>query len=236
MFNVQRKLGSPLLKCGILMMIGIMSTMHFSGSPLTSGRVVLWRTFPVLAISPLLSTFINGYDLPIYISVMATFLMLLLVQYWVLCRQWSTWARLIPKMTESDITGWYQKRLGSQAEKGVGHVPDEEGQDFKEIARLVFCAEVHAFNRRKVRAFSGYARDQLVATAAKGILLANWVVGKGANGAQLPEPFSNTWFVQLDLAMKSQQQLVRGLKEHSAFFLFRYAKYDVSAIHNRTDD
>jgi hypothetical protein len=215
----------------MLIKTGVMSTMHFSGSPLTSGRVVLWRTFPILFISPLLSTFVNGYDLAIYLSVMTIFLLLLLVQYWVLCRQWSTWARLIPKMVESDVTEWYQRRLKGQKEKVIGLGPEEEGQEFKETAQLVFRAEVDDFNRHRIMAFSSHAPDRLVATAAKGLPLANWLVGKGSNGASLPAAFSNTWFVQLDLAMKSQQQLVRGLKEHSAFFLFRYAKYDVSAMY-----
>jgi hypothetical protein len=215
----------------MLIWTGVMSTMHFSGSPLLSGRVVLWRTFPVLAISPLLSTFVNGYDLAIYLSVMTVFLLLLLVQYWVLSRQWSTWARLIPKMTESDITTWYQRRLKGQTEKGIGLEPDMEGQEFRETAQLVFRAEVDALDRHRIKTFSGHAPDRLVATAAKGLPLSNWLVGKASNGAQLPDAFSSTWFVQLNLAMKSQQQLVRGLKEHSAFFLFRYAKYDVSVIH-----
>jgi hypothetical protein len=132
-------------------------------------------------------------------------------------------------MAEHDITAWYQRRLKGQTEKSLGLGHDEEGQEFKETAQLVFREEVDAFTRRRIKVFSGYALDQLVATAAKGLPLANWLVGKGNNGAQLPDAFSNTWFVQLDLAMKSQQQLVRGLKEHSTFFLFRYAKYDVSA-------
>lgn len=204
--------------------------MHFSGSPLTSGRTVLWRTFPVLAVSPLLSTFVNGYDLAIYLLTMTVFLLLLLLQYWVLSRQWSTWVRLIPKITESDITAWYQKRLKGQREKDdfICAGEEGEGQEFKETAQLVFRAEVDAFKRRKIKTKFGHHPDQLIAKAARGLPFANWLVGKGKVGEALPDAFSSTWFVQLDLAIKAQQQLVRGLKEHSAFFLFRYSKYDVS--------
>ncbi|RDI83168.1 hypothetical protein Vi05172_g6780 [Venturia inaequalis] len=211
-----------------LNLLGVMATMHFSGSPLTSGRTVLWRTFPVLAVSPLLSTFVNGYDLAIYILTMVVFLILLLLQYWFLSRQWSTWVDRIPKMTEKDITAWYKKRLTGQREKGDVACPDEEseGQDLKETAQLVFRAEVDALKRRNVKAF-GQNTDQLVAKAAKGLPFANWLVAKGKEGEPLPAAFSSTWFVQLDLAIKAQQQLVRGLKEHSAFFLFRYSKYDL---------
>lgn len=207
-----------------------MATMHFSGSPLTSGRTVLWRTFPVLAVSPLLSTFVPGYDLAIYLLTMTVFVLLLLLQYGILSRQWSTWVSLIPKLAERDITAWYKKRLGSQREKNdfVGAGEESDGKEFKETAQLVFSAEVDAFKRRKVKTFAQNT-DQLVAKAAKGLPFANWLVGKGKEGEALPDAFSSTWFVQLDLAIKAQQQLVRGLKEHSAFFLFRYSKYDVSA-------
>ncbi|TID17874.1 hypothetical protein E6O75_ATG10519 [Venturia nashicola] len=217
-----------LLLSTYLNLLGVMATMHFSGSPLTSGRTVLWRTFPVLAVSPLLSSFVNGYDLIIYLLTMTVFLVLLLLQYYLLSRQWSTWVGLIPKLAENDITTWYKNRLRGQREKNefVGAGEESNGQEFKETAQLVFRDEVDAFNRRNVKAF-GRDTDQLVVKAAKGLPFANWLVGKGKEGEALPDAFSSSWFVQLDLAIKAQQQMVRGLKEHSAFFLFRYSKYDL---------
>lgn len=136
---------------------------------------------------------------------------------------------LIPKMAESDITAWYKKRLRGQREKDdfIGAGEESDSKEIKETAQLVFRTEVEALKRRNVKAF-GQNTDRLVAKAAKGLPFANWLVGKGKQGEALPDIFSSTWFVQLDLAIKAQQQLVRGLKEHSAFFLFRYSKYDVS--------
>ena len=42
-----------------------------------------------------------------------------------------------------------------------------------------------------------------------------------------PPAYTSTWLIQLKLALENQQQLNRGLKEHSPFLLFRNAKYDI---------
>jgi hypothetical protein len=202
-----------------------MSTMHRQGSPLTSGRVVLWRTIPLLTISPLLSTFVTGHDLTIYLSVTLVFVLLLIVQYRTLCIEWSTWMSRVPKFTERDVTVWYEKKIGHIQEKGG----EEAGQAVKESAQKALRKDVEAFKKKKLKLFRRRAQDSFVQNAARGLPLAQWLLEKGSDGAKLPESFSNTWFVQLELAVKTQQQMVRGLKEHSAFFLFRYAKYDVSS-------
>lgn len=198
--------------------------MHRQGSPLTSGRVVLWRTIPLLAISPLVSTFVVGHDLAIYLSVTLVFVILLLVQYRSLCNEWSTWMSKVPKFAERDVTAWYEKKIGQIREKDG----EEAGQALKEAAQKALRKDVEALNGGKLKLFRRRTQDSFVASAASGLPLAQWLLEKGSEGAKLPDAFSNTWFVQLELAVKTQQQMVRGLKEHSAFFLFRYAKYDVS--------
>ncbi|KAF2423713.1 hypothetical protein EJ08DRAFT_595586 [Tothia fuscella] len=206
-----------------LNILGVMTTMHLKGSPLTSGRLVLWRTFPILAISPLVSTFVTGYDLTIYLCVMFTFLLALLVQYRALCMEWSTWMADVPKMKESDVVQWFQAKRKNTFEKyGIN-----EGQSLKEAAQKAFLERVTSVKKQRFRFLNRAVRDQLVEKAAHGLPLAQWLLEKNSEGAKLPEAFSNTWFVQLDLAVKSQQQMVRGLKEHSAFILFRHAKYDL---------
>ena len=90
---------------------GIMATMHQPGSPLRSGRLILWRTLPFLFISPLLSSFVNGHDLKIYLPVSFTFLILVLVQYRSICMEWSSWMDNIPDISEQDIANWYNSRF-----------------------------------------------------------------------------------------------------------------------------
>jgi hypothetical protein len=210
---------------------GVMSTMHRQGSPLTSGRVVLWRTIPLLAVSPLVSTFVVGYDLAIYLNVTVLFVLLLLIQYRTLCTEWSTWMSRVPKFTERDVTAWYEKKINRTQEKG-----EEASQALKEAAQKALRNDVDAFNGKSLKFFRRRGQDSFVANAAKGLPLAQWILEKGSDGAKLPDSFSNTWFVQLDLGVKTQQQMVRGLKEHSAFFLFRYAKYDVSCASRFSSD
>lgn len=72
-----------------LNLLGIMATMHQQDSPLTSGRTVVWRNIPILLLSPLISSFVNGHDLEIYIPILYTFLLSLIYQYRKLCHEWS---------------------------------------------------------------------------------------------------------------------------------------------------
>src|SRR5690349_18037197 len=93
-----------------------MATMHQHGSPLTSGRTVLWRTLPILCISPVVSTYVPGYDLQIYLAVGYGFVTLLLVQYRGLCHEWINWTDNVVKFTEKDIVQWYTSRLEKERE------------------------------------------------------------------------------------------------------------------------
>lgn len=203
--------------------------MHRKGSPLTSGRIVLWRTFPLLFISPILSSFLNSHDLLIYLVVLYIFLFLIMFQYRKLCHEWSTWTSKVPVIKEDDIIAWYLERLTKQYE-GENPVATESDVDtLARLARYTFRAKVEAFSRRTFKALNRCeSDDSLVAKVATGLPLALWLLEKENAGAQLPELFTNTWFMKLNLALKNQQLLVQGLKEHNVFILFRYARYDVS--------
>lgn len=222
-----------------LNILGVMATMHQQDSPLTSGRTVLWRTIPVFFLSPLLSTFLPGHDLQIYLPVSYGFLFLILVQYRGLCHEWSTWMDKIPRISEKDILGWYNTKLEAQASninidggaKGGAKAKAVEDNVTPEVKRklalLAFRKEVEVFNHG-VFGFGATSQvDALVARVAKGMPYLDWLLKKDDPARPRAETLSPGWFGQVNQALKTQEQMSQGLKEHNIFFLFRYARFDI---------
>ncbi|EJT52261.1 hypothetical protein A1Q1_05471 [Trichosporon asahii var. asahii CBS 2479] len=194
-----------------LNLLGIMSTMHQHGSPLPSGRNVFLQTFPILFISPLLSSLVNGHDLEIYLPVMYGFLVVALLRYRRLCHQWSAWMKNIPDFKAQDITDWYTSKVAVE----------KKADDVAAQARSAFVAAIASYRRRD----ADMVKDPLVGKVARGMPYVAWLFKKG--GGSQPEPFTTAWFTALGEAISQQRQLSRGLKDHSVMALFRVARYDL---------
>ncbi|KAK3395088.1 hypothetical protein B0H63DRAFT_533600 [Podospora didyma] len=217
-----------------LYLLGIMATMHQQGSPLRSGRTVLWRTIPVLFLSPIISTFINGHDLKIYLSVGYGFLITILAQYRYLCHEWINWTDNIPKFNDKDIVEWYSLRLDRQqlsddsTAESITGVSKESPEVFKRLALQAFRQSVDS---RQKGLFNLRGRilvpDPLVRRIESGLPYIDWLFKKEAEGSGPTELFSVSWFAQLSQALKKQEQMAQGLKEHSILMLFRYARFDI---------
>jgi len=206
-----------------LNLLGVFATMHRAGSPLTSGRVAMWRCIPILLISPIVSTFFVGSDTLIYLLVIYAFVLALLVTFRNLCHEWTTWYDKVPAIKEKDLFVWYKQRLVQS-----GSEKTEESASTTALAREALQLEVSRFvEPRWWRFWDRKPQDRFVAKMAIGHKFALWLLDKEAPGAALPETYTTTWFVQLELALANQKQLVRGLKDHSQFILFRYSKYDI---------
>jgi hypothetical protein len=209
--------------------------MHRKGSPLTSGRAVLWRTIPFLFISPILTTFIPGYDVGIYLAILYTFLILLLVQYRNLTKQWASWRAKVPIMTAEEVSGWYANRL---AQESNSEKPALSGDALDRAARKAFQTAVDVCMTRTWFQRKRGAADECVEKAAKGLPFSLWLLEKEnpspatkakSGSDKTSDLFSPVWFSKIEQGLKTQQQLTQGLKEHSIFILFRHGKYDVSA-------
>lgn len=214
--------------------------MHQQGSPLTSGRTVLWRTLPVLFIAPLISSLLNHYDLVLYLSFGYAFLFLLILQYRRLCHEWVNWIDNIPVLTEASILDWYHSRM----EKALGSDDTTESSvmmDSDEITRNSKQAALQAFRQSVLSYQQGLLSvrdvvlcpDPLVRRVVVGLPYIDWLVRKNSSSRENSgntEPFSVSWFAQLDQALKAQKQMTQGLKEHNIFMLFRYSELDVSCL------
>ncbi|KAK7420518.1 hypothetical protein QQX98_002716 [Neonectria punicea] len=195
-------------------LLGIMSAMHQHGSPIASGRRVFLSNIPILFISPIITSFINGHDLEVYIPVMYIYLFVSLYRYRQLCRGWSNWMDNIAKFTHKDILNWHAKRLPDSSE--------ERSNEQEALALETFNTALDS-SLHSLVAFS----DPLVARVAKSIPYIDWLFKKTNPGDDHPQRFSTAWFTQLNEAKNSQRGLVRGLKDHNVFTLFRLARYDI---------
>lgn len=200
--------------------------MHRLGCPLRSGRIAMWKCIPILFISPILTTFVNGHDLLIYLLIVYTFIVVLLVTFRNLLHEWTTWLAKVPSAKEKDLMAWYT----SMIKKETGLDPSGSSQEVAADARKSLERQVNDFRTRGL--FSqifGTSQDvePFVKQMAVGHVYATWLLEKEAGGAELPEIYTTTWFVQLELAFANQRQLMRGLKEHSPFITYRYSRYDV---------
>ncbi|KAJ4420671.1 hypothetical protein N0V82_004237 [Gnomoniopsis sp. IMI 355080] len=224
-----------------LSLLGVMATMHQRGSPLTSGRTVLWRTIPVFFLAPLLSTFFPDYDLQIYIPVAYFFLVLILIQYRALCHEWSTWLDKVPRVSEKDVLSWANAKqeaetvratsVASNKDKGASTaVKSEENvspEVKKKMALLAFRREVEAYSKGVFGLGATKRVDPVVARVAKGMPFLDWLLKKDDPARPRADTLTPAWFGQVNQALKTQEQMTQGLKEHDIFFLFRYAKYDI---------
>ncbi|KAG8411014.1 hypothetical protein J3459_016736 [Metarhizium acridum] len=206
-----------------LNLLGIMATMHQQGSPMTSGRTVLWRTIPVLLVSPVVTTFVNGHDLAIYLPITYITVLLLLYQYRQLCHEWNGWMKNIPNVTEKDILKWYESKLGSnnggEKEQTDGH--SKMAQEALREAVTSYVRRTRNDNATQLK------NDAFVKRVAAGMPYIDWLFKKTNPDGNLPETFSSAWYTQLGESKKQQEQLSRGLKEHNVLMLFRDAKFDL---------
>ncbi|KAH6983617.1 hypothetical protein BKA56DRAFT_672274 [Ilyonectria sp. MPI-CAGE-AT-0026] len=204
-----------------LNLLGIMSTMHQQGSPIASGRSLLLQNMLLLFLSPLISTFINGHDLKIYLPVMYTYLALTIYRYRRLCHEWAHWMDNIPKFSQKDIIEWYSARL-------CPGTTDEGLKDQDALALEAFSAALESYQRRTAEAqATNVLSDPFVSQVAKGVPYIDWLFRKMNPTGNHPDAFSTAWFTQLNESKNQQNQLVRGLKDHNVFTLFRLARYDV---------
>ena len=208
-----------------------MSTMHRDHSPLPSGRGVLYRCMPILLISPVLTSFVNGHDSLIYLLIIYVFLFTLLFAFRRLCRSYSSWLDKVVLIKEKDIVAWYEE-MHATDEKALSETSSSEDETpLSTRARAMLMQQIQAIRSRRWWRWSrSIPEDQFVTNLVDGYDFAIWLLLKDDSEAKLPEPYTSTWLVQLELVLKNQRQMERGLKEHSPFILYRYSKFDVRLL------
>ncbi|KAL5424690.1 hypothetical protein PMIN04_003073 [Paraphaeosphaeria minitans] len=102
-----------------LSVLAVLSTYQIPGSSFLNGRRVIIAVVPTLIISPILTIWIEGYDIIIYPCVLFVFVSLLLLGTRHVATQWVAWYHNIKTLNDSDVKDWYvQISAKRQAQTG----------------------------------------------------------------------------------------------------------------------
>ncbi|BFZ56046.1 hypothetical protein PYCC9005_003088 [Savitreella phatthalungensis] len=195
--------------------LGILATMHRDGSPFPSGRTILWQTVPMLLLSPIITIFVHEHDVLIYLIVIYVFVVILYLRFRRLSTAWSQWYAGIETLTDAQVTKWYRDNAATEK---------EEAND----ADYETCRQALAWAVEQERRKSSKHASPLIKKLAFGREYARWLLKKDlAPGADVPLPYSSAWNNQLKMGLTTYENFVRGLKEHSGFLQFRYARAEI---------
>lgn len=126
---------------------------------------------------------------------------------------------------------WFRKRFPDQLET------DDAALAAK--ARVALKAEIGKMEARKPlwnRWNCDSQIDEFTGPIAQNWRAMEFLLATCSGDPEVPELFSSAWFVQCELALNNKRQMLRGLKEHSAFIQYRYSRYDVSRTLNAGSD
>lgn len=202
-----------------LNILGVLTTMHRNNSPFTSGRTVLLSCMLITLISPILSTFVNGHDVLIYLIVLYVFLGVQIYFWQKLARKWVTWMTNIHLTSEKEIMSWYRSQHSTdETENLPKHLQRSEAS-----MQLMDAIKGHDLKQKVV-----HSDDSFISKLARGHKYTVFMLRQDDPMSELPEPYGPTWITRMKLALENQRALSHGLKEHSSFLLFRFAKYDIA--------
>jgi len=90
-----------------LSVLAVLSTYQVPGSSFLNGRRVIITLIPTLIISPIICSFISGYDVIVYLCVLYLFVILLSLGTRNVGAQWVTWYHGIKVLNDKDVKDWY---------------------------------------------------------------------------------------------------------------------------------
>lgn len=90
-----------------LTVLAVLSTYQVPGSSFLNGRQMIIAVIPTLIISPIITIWVDGYDIIIYPCVLFVFVTLLILGTRHVATQWVTWYHNIKTLNDSDVKDWY---------------------------------------------------------------------------------------------------------------------------------
>ncbi|OAG05912.1 uncharacterized protein CC84DRAFT_1145638 [Paraphaeosphaeria sporulosa] len=94
-----------------LSVLAVLSTYQIPGSSFLNGRRVIIAVVPTLIISPIITIWVEGYDIIIYPCILFVFVSLLLLGTRHVATQWVTWYHDIKTLNDSDVKDWYVQTI-----------------------------------------------------------------------------------------------------------------------------
>ncbi|POS88089.1 hypothetical protein EPUL_000337 [Erysiphe pulchra] len=205
-----------------LCLLAALANFQYPGSAFQSGRPMILILVPFLLLSPIISMWIPGYDIYVYLAVLYSFIILLILSIRYLGSSWTTWLFRIVIIDDQRLKKWYIDRYQSGDEKGLVNITEP---GLLKIARDTILRDIKVAKKR----FWKKVDDPLIKALANShnasTFLLEWYCAYSET--PLPIPFSSTWNIQMKVALKTLKQIQTGIKLHNAFILWRQAGDEV---------
>lgn len=205
--------------------MGALCVLHWPDHPLPSGRTRIGYCLTILILNPVLTSVIKGYDLAIYMSVLAGFTLILAQRTFDLLAVWTMWLRECPTPDDQAVMDWYAKKHGDgDRHTTFAGVPIPTAM---EISRSQLTAESDAEMKR--RFWEKPTTDEFVAqlTASRPLSVSILMWYSTYSRALMPLPYTSTWNLQLKVGLNSLRSFDKGLHPHNTFILWRHAKIEI---------
>lgn len=209
-----------------LTIVGLLSIFHFKGSPLRSGRRAIGRCFLILTISPLLTSFVTGHDIEIYLVFIYLFVASLVYETRKVISRWTTWLEGIAAISDQDMMDWHE-RLMSEDEKE--YIKNQTAPAVLQAARLELTRQIYAelekwFYQKKTE-------DKKVADLAACYERTNFLLTWYCRYVQTPKalPYTTTWNLQTKVAVNTLRGMDKGLRLHSGLSHWRRMRKEIGS-------
>lgn len=205
--------------------MGALCVLHWPDHPLPSGRTRIGYCLTILLLNPVLTSVIKGYDLAIYMSVLAGFTLVIAQRTFDLLAVWTMWLRECPTPDDQAVMEWYAKKHGDgDRHSTFAGVPVPTAM---EIARTQLAAETDAEAKR--RFWEKPTTDEFVAqlTLSRPLSVSILMWYSTYTRALMPLPYTSTWNLQLKVGLNTLRSFDKGLHPHNTFILWRHAKIEI---------
>jgi hypothetical protein len=179
----------------------------------------------ILLLSPIITTYVPGHDIVIYVSVLCGFCIIFIFRARYVISQWNTWLLDIPGNTDQEVLDWYLKTHHGGDKKAFDNMTAPAAM---ELSRSTLFAAVS-----KERAKSFFAKstsDSNVRNLARAypttVLLLDWY--SHYMKADKPLPYTSTWNLQTKVALNTLRSFDKGLRLHNGFIHWRHGKAEIA--------
>ena len=201
-----------------LSVLATLSSFQFPGSAFLNGRYVIIVLIPTLAISPILTIWINDHDSTIYLIVLYSFIALMFMGIRWTAGRWVTWANGITLIDDAGVKQWYLRTKADGRESVFVGMTEPAVVN---VCRAQLYQEVTL--ERKKRFWHKDSADELVRKLAKcwdaTLFLLDWYCR--TTEVKRPIPYSSTWNIETRVAHDSLLQAQKGIRLHNSFIHWR---------------
>ncbi|KAI9794230.1 MAG: hypothetical protein M1816_006156 [Peltula sp. TS41687] len=209
-----------------LFLMAILANLQYPGYSFQSGKGVIVCCMPILLLAPIVTAFVQGHDIVVYLSVLYAFVTMLLFGARRIISQWCTWFLKVPTATDADVLKWY---ITNKAGGDSGCFAGMTDPAALRLARETLFKEMLKEHSRPFWRKSN--ADDLIRKLAKGYpatkFLFDWYCRH--SNTKLPYPFSSTWNIQAKVALQTLQSAQKGIRLHNGFIHWRYYCDEVGA-------